>query len=673
LLLLEFVNRDPWAWNSRYFPHVAGLARAAGVEVLWYWLGTDFALARIEGALEFAAALPPSDLTTLGEAVGAFQPTHVLTSHPLADELAACVRGPVSAPSLRCWADVTSPRAETGAGPERDEPPGAAPPEWAAARTDWLAAWLAPEPAGPLVAGHYLVGAAEPWYGAEPGNEAARAVRPPLVIVGGVECDDPRPIALNPAYRDVDLSHCAATTGCAFCTTYRGPTSEPGDDPVRTALAQLSAAARSGRAGGRFTGLVHLHDARLFGHLECFVAAVIAEGLPRSTFVLSPRVDRFLAAAPELERALPALSAAGHVLRLGRMGAESLVDAENARLHKGLTLTQLDDAVALLARLTRRFPTAFDWEGTFAYITFTPWTTLDDARALIDRAIERGLPPRDGWLYTPLELRRGSAVTELARGAGDLLQERFPDAAFLYEPALGGISTGSLVPWRFRDARTGLLFALAVRYVAATYRAVLPDAVLADDPLYQEVLAEGGRRGLPFRRPELFARDVGALLATSGEPPDVRDLLYAALDLRAAHPVEPSDDERSSLAAPAVASPRARRLCAAAVAAVPALRGLTVREVTTGGEGGALRLELALGGVPYRLDLLPRGASPRCLFHTACFDVVHGAETPVRDPEHAQTLHLLIDAVERLARRHAPELLPEPGKDAATTTGRAPG
>lgn len=658
LLLLEFVNRDPWAWNSRYFPHVAGLARAAGVEVLWLWLGTEFAMQRAGGVLEFSATLPPDDLAHLAEAVRSFVPTHVLASHPLATELAACVCAAEPSPGLRCWADVMARPEPPGAALGPDLRPFALLPEWAASRTDWLAAWLAPDSAGPLIAGRYLVGSAEPWYGALPGNEAARATRPPLVVVGGVECDDPRPIAENPWYRDVDLAGCVASTGCAFCTTYRGPTSAPGDDPVQTALAQLTAAARSGPAGGRFSGLVHLHDARLFGHLERFVAAVAAAGLPRTTFVVSPRVDRFLAAGPELLRVLPTVAACGHVLRVGRMGAESLVDAENARLHKGLTLAQLDEAVALLLRLARQFPTAFASEGTFAYIGFTPWTTLDDARALIERAIERHLPPRDGWLYTPLELRRGSAITERARREGDLLQERFPDPAFAYEPALGGISTGSLVPWRFRDPRTALLFGLAVRYVAATFRADLPDAVLADDPLYLDLLAQARQRALPFRRPELFARDVAALLAAAPELPDAHALLEAALDLRAANPVDANDDEPQAGAARAIVpSPRARRLCEAALGAIPALKGVVLREAGSNG-GDVLRLDVALDGAPYRLDLLRRGATLRCLFRTGHFDAVHGAETPVRDPDHARTLRLLVDAFERLAARNAPDLLP---------------
>lgn len=661
LLLIELVTRDPWAFNGRYFPFVAGCARAAGVEVQWLWFGVAFATEPTDSGLLVVPVLDDEGARRLVETLASWQPTHVLTSHPLGGTLARRVREHAPEAALTTAVDLGHPD-----GPPATE--GPAQPEWPASRVAGLCDWLGLDAALFTAGGGYLVGAAPPWYGALPGNRAAVEAQPPQVVVGGVACDDLRPLAENPFFATVATGPLADWRGCAFCTTLRVPTSDPTADPVEVALAQIVEAGRSGLIGGRRSGVFHLHDVRLFRHLDRLFDGLLAAGAPAAAYELTPRVDRLLEAEDTLQALLPRLEATGNVLRIGRLGAETLVDAENQRLHKGLTQGQIDHATALLKRLLATHPKAFGWDGTFAYIAFTPWTTLADLAALLDAALERGLSEREGWLVTPLELRRGSPVLRRAEADGDLLVPTFEDPAWLYEPSQGGIDTASFVPWRFRDPRVGLAFRLVVRFAAASFTDTWPATVFAADPLYAWLVAEANRRGVPLKRPALFAREVVRGLAESPEASASRNVegltpegvATAALDRVAALPAPaegptPSETESQPGLTPA---PRARRLLQAAIATLPSLRAIRLAEVGTSGVRGHLRVALTLGPLDVNLELEPRVLAKPCCFRVGPFDVSHGRDTPVRNPDDLKTLRRLVEAYVRLAGRSAPELLP---------------
>ena len=647
LLLLELVTTDPWAWNGRQFPHVAGLVRGAGGAARWLWYGVTFEATADARGLDLAPRLDDEGRTHLDAALAAFAPTHVLLSHPPGEALAERLRRGAPGAALRVAGEVE--QGNTGADPEER-----------LARAAWVLDWLGAPRDRELPGAGYLVGAAEPWYGAEPGNDAARSVRLPLVVTGGVACDDARPLGDNPFYADTAAGGWADWTGCAFCTTSRRATCDPAADPVGVALAQILAAGRTGGAGGRRSGLFQLVDARLVHHLPRLFEGLLASGAPPGTYEIAPRLDALLAAEAGLRALLPRLAGSGHVLRVGRLGAESLSDAENARLHKGLTLALFDDAARLLRALAHDYPTAFQWDGTFAYISFTPWTTLDDLAVVMRAGLERGLGERDGWLFTPVELWRGSPLTARAGAEGDLVAPAFEDPAWLYEPSLGGVDTRPMTPWRFRDPRVDVAFRLIVRGAAAAFAPDWPPTVFEGDALYGWMLAERDRRGLARLRPAWFAQAVVRALGAATGRPDPREIAAAAFDAVAALPEALAPLAESQGAAPAAAcpAPRASRVLQAALDALPSLADVRLIDARFAGAGGALRVDVTLRGAPLALRLEPAAAEGSCLFRMGPLAVSHERDTPVRHPDDVRTLRRLVEAYLRLAGRVAPELLP---------------
>jgi hypothetical protein len=672
ILLLELATPGSWIFPARWFPFVAGFAERSGWEWRWLCFGAEHRMTpHPTRGVEFAIAFPEADLATLREEVARLRPTHVLANEPVCGEIRQALAWAGGAPDLRVWPDV--PEAPWVQAPATATPDA----RWEAeregrqARTDWLLAWAGEGSATPG-ARAWLVEAAPPRYDALMANPQARVNRPHLTVMGGFSCDYRARLADNPLYAGLDLTGCGRDAGCAFCTAYTGPTSDPHADPVELALAQLKAIRDTSSRDGRDCGLYDLYDIRLFGRLEAFFDGVLALGLSPAVFSFSPRADRFLAAQAALERVLPRLAGSGHVLRVARMGAESLVDAENARLNKGLIRAQLDAAAALWLRLRREFPASFEHDGTWAWITVTPWTTLEALLELAEAAVERACPPSNGWPFTPVELRRGSPIHALAARDG-LLTERFEDPALYYEATLGAIDTASMAPWRFLDPRAALGFGLMVRAWAAATREEHSDQVLADDPTHQWLVAELARRGLRVTRPEWLVREVLAGLLADGAQPDPRQVLAQALnrvtELQARAPL-PDPAQAAPGNANAGGAPEdalAHRLMQVLCAHLGAhLAGVTVQSTRTADGTLPLDLELSVDGTPYRLQLSAAAAPGPCVFAAGRFKASHDASTPFASPLHARRLRLLVEAFDR-ALPKVPRLLaaldaPGPGE-----------
>lgn len=708
LLLLEFVTPERWVFNSRYYPFVKGAAAAFGFETLWHCYGSHFRLEKTGGGgLQQHMDVEDAEYPALSAAVERLRPTHVMVSHSPSERLLRCVtRGrpdvavlamsehasPAGVVNVYDWLPVLhgepagAPAPEPAPEPAGPDPaprreslsdPDEAAPGALMARNRWLLTWLgAPDPGAASAApaadpDGYIVGTFTPDYDAVMANPQARAYRPHVILLGGYACDHRAPVAHNPHFDGVDLDGCTHDFGCAYCTWFRGPTSDMAADPVALAEEQLRRVLETAGPEGRDCGVYDVYDIRLFGRAERFFEMVLRLGVRPSTFCFEPRADRFLQVAPKLERLLPRLAAAGHRIELFRMGLETLVDEENVRYNKHITAEQGDAATRRLRELSAAFPGAFAYDPTWGYITCSPWTTLDNLQTMVTRAIERDFDPLGVWLYTPLLLFSNSPITRLARAEGGILQDEFDDRSLYYEASVNQVAFDSFLKWRFRDPRAGLAFALIVRFCAAALRHKYPDTLFADDPLYRALLDHPALGGV-FARPDWFAREAIAVVRAAGDPPWEREaVLDAALRRYAAlAPAAPAAQVAASAPAddPAAADRRFRlRFLLDAVAQRLSTDGAAVtsrdaaEERADDAAGAVLRLELDLGGRPYVLRLADPAATPRRFFVTERFAVVHDAATPPRSDEDTRRLRTLVRLLERALERHAPELLPGGG------------
>lgn len=665
LLLLEFVTHERWVFDSRYFPFLQGAADALGIPRRWLCFGARFRIEKTGPSdVRQYMDLDGDELATLRRHVEALDPTHVVLSHPVSERVRA-VLAPDDRVALLSVSDLPPGDGcatfwELGreAFPDAPAPghrrPAYAPanPAWQIGRTDWLARWLGVDAAGPLAPGAYLAGAVAPSYDAVMANAAARSHRPHLVVVGGVSCDHFAPVRENPRYEGVDLSGIVQDYGCAYCSWYRGPASDLGVDPVRAAEGQLRRLLETAGEDGRFRGFVDLHDVRLFRAVERFAEMVLSLRFPPSTFCFEPRLDRFLEVVPKLERVLPRLAEAGHTLYLFRMGAESLVDEENALYNKHVSLAQIDAASAALARLAAAHPRAFAYDPTWGYITCSPWTTLEMLEAGLERAVERRFDPLGVWLYTPLLLYRDTPIARLAARDG-LVVERPEELSLLYEATVNQVRLDTFVHWRFEDARAGAAFALWVRFCAAALRGKYPDTIFEGDALYARLVArEREVRG--FRRPDVFAREVLAAVRASAPVLDLPRLLDDALARYAA--ASPLGDGADGAPARRDAPQLGSLLRAACRGFADRLPGVEVVDAAGAGTG-TLRLRVAIDGARYDLHLRDRGA-PDHMFRSERFSVVYDKRTPLTSARHVRKARALVGLLERALAASSPELLP---------------
>jgi hypothetical protein len=683
VLLVEFVTRERWVFDSRAFPFIKGLAESLGDEVRWLCFGATLAIHKPRPfEVELFMRIEPDAVATLARHCQELRPTHVVLSHNVAPDVREVLQGlgaqasflattdhccPPGVTSLRAWIS-SSDDMISAPGTDRERQLAAAGDRsWSMTRTDWLLRWLGLAPDTSPLFGRYLAEAVPPDYDAIMANELASRFKPHILVVGGMTCDHCRPVSTNPYYVGLDLSGCAQDDGCAFCTWYRGPMSDLALDPVALAEEQLRRVLETTGGRGRCCGAFDLLDVRVFSHVDRLMERISALGLPPSTFYFEPRVDRALHEAKRLERALGTAARAGHSVFLYRMGAENLVDAENARFNKCLSLDQLDAGMRRLAALAEAHPGTFDFDRSLGYISCTPWTTLEMLSQTVELSIERGLDPRGIWLYTPLQLYRGAPITKLAEHDG-LLAPRFEDLCMLYEPAVNNASFDSFLPWRFRDEVVGAAFALMVRFTAAALRETFPDNVFAGDALYAHLLAQVPEPGL-LARPDLFAREAIAVARSVTPPVDRLALLDSALAryravLAAQAPRSP--EGRPGADPPPAPDPRPgaqpgderaerlrKRLASLISRRTEASRGIQADVRSVLDDARMMEFRIRLDDHAYALFLTDKSPSRPFFFQTTHYKVTFGRETPPRSAADLRRLQAFFEALDAAASREA--------------------
>lgn len=544
LLLVEFASQERWVYNSRFFPFIKGCAESLGVRSDWVCFGADMKTEKLSRTrIRQFRDLPPAELEVLRARVKALRPTHIITTHPVSRAvLDALAAGAAKGASLLT---VSDPDLNSTLGDEILVALRAK----ETAKSDWLLEWLGERPESNPGFGKYLVGTYRPSYDAFIGNDSFREYKPHLLIVGGILCDHRTKLQDHPRYKGLDLSGCQHDFGCGFCTHDRNFNSDPAADPMAAATEQFRRIVETSGDRGRDFGQYDLCDIRLFSRIDELFEMILRAGVRPGTFHFEPRVDKFLKSADKLEALLPRLAAAGHRVSLFRMGAESLVEEENELYNKRVTLAQLDAATARSRALMEKFPSAFDCDPTYGYISCSPWTTLEMFEEGVKRAMARGWDPKGVWLYTPLLFYTDAPLTAVALREGGIIQKAHADLELLYEPAVNESGFDSFLPWKFKDERMAAAFALIVRFCAAALRDKYPDTLFSDDELYAEMLAR--ESGMPFyERPDAFAVEAIAAVKAAA-PPYERDALMAeALDAydarrRPAAPAAPEGNDRT--------------------------------------------------------------------------------------------------------------------------------
>ena len=671
LLLLELFASDGWAFEGRYFPFFAGKARDLGIETLWLCYGSD---PRTERAVPEEDPqlrdLSLEELEGLRRHVESFGPTHVLASRPISAAatralgdvaLLSMSASPGPAPAVSLFELVHDyPFGRPGEG-EEGEAWDAAPRvtsdsclfEWAKARTTWLLSWLGE----PAPADAYIADSFRPRYDAVRANERFASIGPPVVLVGGYPCDHLTPVGDNSRYAGVDLEGTTHDVGCSFCTEFRGAASDLSRGAVEAVREQLDRVVETAGESGRHCGSFDVRDVRLFHEIDRFFELVLSLGLPPSRFSFEPRIDRYLEVADRLDSVLPRLERAGHVVRLHRMGAESLVYEENLLYNKDIPVELLDKASARLAETAERHPEVFRYDSTLSVITCSPWTTLENLEAAVERGIGRGFAPTGSWLHRPLLLHHGAPIARLAKREGDIVVEAHTDPALLYDPVSNNISLDTVLAWRFKDERSAAAFGLMVRFCAAALRNDKPDSAFDEDPLYSALLDHEtlGTRPDLLSRPDLFARAAIAVVKAAGPPLEMPALLDAALARHAAElpPEEPASPEAPPTKAPETSAEDAR-LQALLDAALGRYRqrlgSIESVRVEAKDHGALAHLRITQAGHSFHMHVGDPDEHPRSWMRTNRLAVWHGSEAPPSRPEHVRAVRDLLRILEAVLR-----------------------
>lgn len=717
LLPLEFVTNQRRVFAGRHFPFVLGAAQALHLDARWLCFSADLLThKRHDLAFDQCVALDDELLEALKHHLHTLQPTHILMTHVPCQSVLSLLWDEAGSAFLLCLADQDPTQQVPTL---RDLLLQYSPNSLqralalAAEQCGWLLAWLG-QP-GHQASGQFLAQAFSPCYDCILANQRIRSIRPRIMSPGGMTCDYRAPLDNSPFYQDLDLSGCLHTFGCAFCTWHRGPSSDTSLDPVALFTSQVQRMPLRPEPGkgvdSRFGGKLHLMDIRLFHHLDALGDAICSLNMPPTTFVFEPRADAVVRRQAALGAFVQKMADVGHSVELLRMGAESLVETENQRLHKSITGAQQDEAMDLMQQWKRRYPNHFIFDPTWGYISCTPWTTLEEYSEGLEQAIQRGVDPTGVWLYTPLLLFRGAPILEAARRNPELLVSSFEDVAFLYHPAANNIQLSLVQPWRFRDARMSLAFPLVVRFCAAALRPTISDTVLRQDPLYETMLLEQQRHG-PFRRADLFAQHVVAAVAAlgpDGDPQEVFRQAWAA-HLQELPPLQEASSSASSVsnlaASRQAVSPNASQASLASLASLAsqastpespnaasapaptpspsaydpaakvaylakAISAKTARyhavavisvEIPDGSAPlvgpRAWALFLEVHSVPLHLLLTPLSTGTKAYIRTQHSSVTHTGQLQ----RHADTLRSLVAeflvALEKAIFRYAPELLP---------------
>ncbi len=545
LLFVEFLTTERLFQNrSAFFPYAQAFAAAAGAEVRWIVFGHDPAAS--PGG-RFRMSLAPESEARLLAVLRDYRPTRIIWSELLAPALGARVRALLPEVVI----------------PSR----GVIDLQYLQSVTELAAALGLPDP--PAGGSPFVMDRVTPDYHCALLDDLARSIRPTVPILGGPLCLYRAPARRNPAFADIPPARLAALgpwgENCSFCTSDPSPGWDYRTPVVELALAQVRAA-RATCPEERYSGDFQVLSAPVFHRLAEFFEGVLALALPPASFYFYARLDEIERRVPTIEALIPSLASAGHTLQLFASGAESLSDRENQRFNKGLTAADIERAMAALRALHEAAPATIRYRdyGELSYITFTPWTTLEDLRAGVRVAERIGLEPSPLFYASRLQMFGDRAIDLLAE-RDRVYAEEFEDPVFAaYDSGCAKTEEEIERPWRFLHPGVSAIYSLSARMVELPPR-------FEGDPLRLRVRAFQARLAGAERWPFWIMEELADLAAEGGGTDP--SALLAALEERAAAKglLSPPAQAPPAPATPAEpATPTAQQLAAARGAALAA-------------------------------------------------------------------------------------------------------
>jgi hypothetical protein len=182
--------------------------------------------------------------------------------------------------------------------------------------------------------------------------------------------------------------------------------------------------------------------------------ATLARGKPLegSELLISGRLDHLERHRHRLEEALKTLRES-NTLRLYQFGIENLSDDVLLRYNKGIVFGDIEAALHLIDELDEKHAN-LAVERSFGFILFDPWTSLEELRTNVRRALRLGLDRYRGQApFTSLRLLPEMALYWRARAEG-LLTGDVRDNVFGYSVDSG---------WHFRHQAVAEVYAEALR------------------------------------------------------------------------------------------------------------------------------------------------------------------------------------------------------------------
>ena len=295
----------------------------------------------------------------------------------------------------------------------------------------------------------------EPLYVRSQMNTTAGQVsyRPAAVV--GSECSYFRSIEKNPYFTGVSMQ--GHPRGCTFCHALN----EHRDlgDAIGMLVRRLTQIRRQ-LGPGRIE--VPVIGAELLPRLDAAAEAIVQAGLNDFVLMFDPRVDLLLAFRERIVKALETLSATTNRLEFYLVGFENFSEDTLLRFNKGYKPLDNAEVIVMLRELKEQFPRhfVFDRLSCHGFITFNPWTTVDDLEINLTFMEHYHFEALRGdpWL-TKLRLYPELPLAALAARDG-LLLDKYDDPSFDTSARTG---YGSELPYKFTDPFVEEIFRWTIR------------------------------------------------------------------------------------------------------------------------------------------------------------------------------------------------------------------
>jgi len=307
-------------------------------------------------------------------------------------------------------------------------------------------------------------------------------------VLGRLACPYRKDVRSNPLFANIDLDGPVMKRGCSMCS-FRLDAKWPKVDASTwvDAICRQVAWIRGSEAGAeRFRIVDHFS----LQHIEALLDRFAIEGWHGITLLLDARVDHILKTGVNWDSIAVRARSVNARLDFTCIGFESFSQPELDRFNKGVSVERNKDAARKVRELLKEAPDVFINESEGAgFVTWTPWTTLDDLKEDINIFRELGFEDfRAGIASLRVRLYPDLPLYHLAKRDGLLLDE-IPSSW----KESSGYSTDH--PWRFESVDTARAYALTRRLVDEVGEKGLDVNILDMAVRVVEKRSESGREG----------------------------------------------------------------------------------------------------------------------------------------------------------------------------------